>query len=603
MLNGMNRPNRVSTTGSSTSVITCVLVALAGASCSRDPSATTYVVTPPLGALMATSSDAAALIARAKRITTAPSPKMKATRWRKGMSLHKGLEAVTPRVVLTPSSAEVHTLGTTIHAYVAQKKPAQFDVVYPTKVQRSRTLRLSSGGALSLALHDASEACAEYANGYVVYRGGTHGGADVIVRPSDDGFEDYFFFDKRPAHSHVDYDLTLSPAVAGLRLTSNILELVGANGVPLIHVSPPFLVDSAGKRTAAQISVAGCALDTSTQPTWKRKPTPPGADRCSVIVSWNDDDVRYPALIDPNWTTATTMAVPRFDFSAVVLAKQSPQYAVAIGGFDASFNTIAAVEFFDPDSGTWSPGPSLNVARYETAAVAFNLTGAAGQDQVFVSGGYSDDSQSRDQAEDRTEILAKDGMGNLVWSQSATMASPRDGHTATLIGSRVLLTGGRAVAEGGPELTSCEIFDLSTQTFVSPAPPEMHVARWGAGAALLADGHHVIVAGGMGSDFSNLSSAELYDGNQWLQLPDMPSPHDSAAIIALNDGRVLVAGGVLGDLLSEIPVFSTSRYIHIFRCAAVRRLELRWIVWAQRAGHGSNCFVRERQYPLGFGGE
>src|SRR5437588_5015542 len=114
---------------------------------------------------------------------------------------------------------------------------------------------------------------------------------------------------------------------------------------------------------------------------------PPGASNCRVSVTWNDANIQYPAMLDPTWGTANSMAVPRTWFGTAVLTKHVPQYAVAFGGTDSSGAPSTVTEFYDPDTDTWSMGPSMNAARSQPSAVSFNLTGAADGDEVFVSGG------------------------------------------------------------------------------------------------------------------------------------------------------------------------------------------------------------------------
>ena len=278
------------------------------------------------------------------------------------------------------------TDGAIIHAHL-HTGTASANVAFSPRTDGPRTLTLKSGAAISLALQNTTTASAEYANGYLVYRGALTAGGDAIIRPSRDGFEDHFYFEKKPASSTIEYLLTL-PAGAGLRLSSNVLEVVDGSGTPLVHASPPSLVDAAGNTTPAILAVSDCAVDRSAQPTWGRKPIPPGAPNCHVSVSWSDTSVQYPAVLDPNWSTAGTMAVPRGYFGTAILTKHSPQYVVAFGGSNL-VNTSNVTEFFNVDSGTWSPGPPLNVARYGGASVVYNSTGTPTGDKVFVSGGFS----------------------------------------------------------------------------------------------------------------------------------------------------------------------------------------------------------------------
>ena len=331
-------------------------MALLGAGC-RGPSSVPsgHAASPIPGVKMDTSADAAAVVERARRIHAVP-PRTSG-----------GFPSVVARPVrrslMSASSAEARIVGSTIRAYLGAGRPATTEVAYPMSAQQPSALKLASGAALSLALRDTTAAPAEYANGYIVYRGGMSAGADMIVRPSRDGFEDDFLFDKKPEARRIEYDLALPPAVAGLRLSSNILELVDAKGTPLLHASSPFLVDSAGKATKAKIAVAGCAFDQSAQPTWGRKPTPPGASSCRVSITWDDTNVQYPALLDPSWETAAAMPIAAPFWNDEVLAGRdsaADRRLRLLRTMRAAQNTTL---FFDVDSGTWSVGPPTVVAR------------------------------------------------------------------------------------------------------------------------------------------------------------------------------------------------------------------------------------------------
>lgn len=515
--------------------------------------------TPPAGdgatagVKMPASTSAAAIIARARRIQPAPSP-ISAPR------LPKGRQPATARAaVIASSSAEARVVGATIQALVPTRKAATVDVAYPTRAQQSRALKLSSGASLSLALRDATDAPAEYANGYLVYESGTRGGAHVIVRPSENGFEDYIFFEKKPDATRVEYDLTLPPAVAGLRLSSNILEVVGADGLPLFHASSPFLVDAAGKRTNAKLSIGGCAFDDSTQPTWKRKPTAPGATSCKVSITWDDTNVRYPAVLDPIWESAAAMPVVMGFSNSEVLAGRSPQQVVVFG-FTDNVALLKTTLFFDVDSGTWSVGPPTVVARGSGSAVAFNDAKTNDGAKVFVSGGYSLAADGTPTYESSTEILSLNASGQWAWTSSSPMQAARFTHTATAIptptGTQILLAGGlgngpyASGCDPGPTASTAELYDTATGSFVSPAPPNMPTKLFEATAGLSADGQAVIIMGGYNGgvdqpvDYCSGSTMVLaFRGGQWLTLPSTPTYRLGPQVVQLNDSRFLVTAG------------------------------------------------------------
>lgn len=560
--------------------ITLTAATLVSTSCNNSPptSATspTGVDSAP-GVKMPPSASAAAVIARARRIQATPQAS--------AMRMPNRREPSAPHAMLAVSNAEARIVGTAIVAPSSTRKPTAIDVVFPMHAHESRALELPSGAALSLTLRDATDAPAEYANGYLVYRGGTRAGASVIVRPSDNGFEDYFLFDTKPNISRVEYDLTLPPAVAGLRLASNILELVGADGLPLAHASSPFLVDAAGKHTSAKMSLGGCVFDDSTQPTWKRRPTPPGATSCRVSISWDDSHVQYPALLDPTWESAAAMPATGSFYNNGTLLSRTPQQIVVFG-FTQGTTILNTTLFFDVDSATWSVGPPTVVARAAATTVAFNNDNTNAGAKLFVSGGYAHASDGSFGPVASTEILSVDASGQWAWNAAAPMQAARYGHTATAIpkatGAQILLAGGLGVGpyangcDAGAASSTAELYDTGTSSYVSPPPPNLPAPAFLATAKLSADRQAVLLVGGYNGQIDNPSrlcsgSTQLFAfrGGQWLTLPSMPSYRIAPRVVQLDDGRLLVAGGIgYTDATDQTCVSESDTQIFTYSAAA-----------------------------------
>jgi len=96
--------------------------------------------------------------------------------------------------------------------------------------------------------------------------------------------------------------------------------------------------------------------------------------------------------------------------------------------------------------------------------------------------------------------------GPTGFSATGSMATARDGSTATLLSDgRVLIAGGSG---GAGALATAELYDPTSGTF-SPTG-SMTEARAYHTATLLSDGR-VLIAGGQDSSGKGLASAELYD--------------------------------------------------------------------------------------------
>jgi hypothetical protein len=125
------------------------------------------------------------------------------------------------------------------------------------------------------------------------------------------------------------------------------------------------------------------------------------------------------------------------------------------------------------------------------------------------------------------------------------MTTPRaDAAAVALRDGRVLICGGTATGNVGGVLSSAEIYDPAARTFTPT--DSMTVAREGATATLLDDGR-VLVAGGVQNiGFrAELSSAELYDpaASAFSATGSMHTAREGDTATLLRDGRVLVAGG------------------------------------------------------------
>src|SRR5208337_1108177 len=96
------------------------------------------------------------------------------------------------------------------------------------------------------------------------------------------------------------------------------------------------------------------------------------------------------------------------------------------------------------------------------------------------------------------------------------------------------------------------VYDPSTGTF--SAGPSMTYPRYGHTATLLSDGT-VLIAGGCGTGLTPdcTNTAEIYDpvANAFTLTGNMVQPHAWHTGTLLNDGTVLIAGGVQGSITAN----------------------------------------------------
>ncbi|HKD80049.1 MAG TPA: kelch repeat-containing protein [Candidatus Angelobacter sp.] len=207
------------------------------------------------------------------------------------------------------------------------------------------------------------------------------------------------------------------------------------------------------------------------------------------------------------------------------------------GGTDGSGKSLASAEIYDPDSGSFSLTGNMSSPRAHAIAVLLR------NGNVLIAGG----SASGDDDQLTTAELYDPATG--LFAPTGSMHGRRSAFTAvTLKDGRVLVAGGLS---GGqyPYHTveaTAEIYDANTGRFTQTG--SMEVARYKQGAALLPDGK-VLVAGGSNEVGRQITyfSTEIFDPQtgQFSPGPRMRYPRFKllSGVVALNDGRILLAGG------------------------------------------------------------
>ncbi len=134
------------------------------------------------------------------------------------------------------------------------------------------------------------------------------------------------------------------------------------------------------------------------------------------------------------------------------------------------------------------------------------------------------------------------------WSQTGNLSSARVGASAALLpDARILVTGGDP---GTGPLATADFF--GTDGTISAAPPMVN-ARSQHVSVALQDGR-VLVAGGLTAGGSATNAAEIYDpvANSWTSVgAGMIEARSGATAALLQDGRVAIAGGQNGTVISS----------------------------------------------------
>jgi mono/diheme cytochrome c family protein len=253
----------------------------------------------------------------------------------------------------------------------------------------------------------------------------------------------------------------------------------------------------------------------------------------------NTVDLFNPA--DNSITPAAAMSVKRWSHTATAL--QDGRVLVAGGRTGLSgvptspfFGVILdTAELYDPETDSWSPTGSMNVARRSHTQTLLP------DGRVLICGGGDNVSTGSQMPIQSCEAYDPGtGMFTIVGS----MTTPRSAHSTNLLDDgTVLIAGGSNGAGTGSPTNLAEIYDPSDDSFTAVGPSNYpHLAQTG---AKLRDGRVLLAASYYGPG-GITDETEIYDPVSQIFTPVNPLFKQRIDIGGqpLLDGTVLVAGGV-----------------------------------------------------------
>jgi len=225
-------------------------------------------------------------------------------------------------------------------------------------------------------------------------------------------------------------------------------------------------------------------------------------------------------LFDPA-TGAWTSGPPLRQGRNLAVAATLPDGRVLVaGGWGPTGAAVASVEIYDPMLSTWTSAAPMAATR-----VGHQLTALA-DGRVLAAGGWNGTS-SLNSAEIYDPALDS-------WSTAASMGEVRVYPAIALLGS------GKVLLAGGSLSATAEVYDPGANTW--SAAGTMSVARQGLQAAVLPNGK-VLVAGGVGPA-GTAAAGDVYDpaANAWTATVPLAQARRGHAMATVN-GAPMVIGG------------------------------------------------------------
>ena len=366
--------------------------------------------------------------------------------------------------------------------------------VLPRSANEAMLLQVPSAPALSVRWAHAAPVKAKEARGVLHYRR-LRPQVDTQVFATEHGVEDLWTV--HAPTTDLGYDLEL-PSGWSLRASEHL---------PLVEVRD--------------------ATDTSRWRVWARAAWAADGSRLaptlhvqgSRILVHVPDTASWPVMVDPEWTGADTLVVPRRAPTLTPL----PSGQILVAGGDAT--ATGTCERFDPVTGTFSEDAKLLFPREDHVAHVLP------SGKVLLLGGHLDG----------VPVLQPEVYDPVLGTLYATSLPER----STYASASASLTDGRVLVAGGSVQVAhaaVQVYDPKTRAFAMVG--SLAEARAQATASLLVTGQ-VLVAGGQGTDGNPLASTEVCSPEgACVAGPDMHVARYGHTATVLPSGRVAVVGGV-----------------------------------------------------------
>ena len=359
---------------------------------------------------------------------------------------------------------------------------------------------------------NASSTAAVAGDGSLIYAD-AFPGCDIVYRSSALKTEEFIVLRDNRAQAEWSWELDCGAALTPRLTPMNSLEFVDGKGVPRLRINAPEGKDAAGKllRVGEQLALK--------------------LDGNQITLTANLEGCKYPAVIDPTWTSTGNMAQAR-TYSDILLLNTGK--VLIAGGVDYVTGPFSSCELYDPGSGTWSTTGSMSIGRSLTF-----LTLLTNGKVLATSGGAY------------TTVCELYDPSTGVWSGTGSFVLKRSEGTVTLLSNgQVLVAGGEGSSNTGI-LSECELYDPSSGLWTVTG--SLGLQREAFTCTPLSNGM-VLAAGGLMPGSGTVPECELYDplSGLWTVTGSLSSIRANHSAVLLVNGDVMVSGGQYAGQTSEI---------------------------------------------------
>jgi N-acetylneuraminic acid mutarotase len=256
--------------------------------------------------------------------------------------------------------------------------------------------------------------------------------------------------------------------------------MIGGKTSSTNHINNMYIYDPGNPNIATDdvwttgLNLPGSAVENPAVVTYDDKlyvfggSTAPFSGAVTNAAVYDPDTDPSPTITTPEWDELAPMITARGGATAQVLNGD----IYVIGGMDGSGASVNTVEIYDPETNTWSVGPSLQTRRDNPGSAVIN-------NKLYVFGGRI---RNADGSLTNGTLNTMEIFDPLTgqWTTGASMPTGRRTFAASTMNDRILVVGG----ETGPNnstFTQLEEYNPSTNTWRSlpSAPIGKHGSAFG----------------------------------------------------------------------------------------------------------------------------